>query len=225
MLPAMLDALENEGFDSVATRRVTRDGEPAIRSFFARNFYRIINKISDTEFVDGARDYRMMTRQVADAIRTLKEEDRFSKGIYSWVGFKTKWMTYENVNRVAGETKWSFWQLALYSLEGITAFSTVPLALSSFVGFFLCFASIVYGAFIVGRTLIFGSDVPGYPSLFTAIVFIGGIQLFCIGIVGMYLARVFNETKRRPLYIVKEASEDLADPSDDADAANGDRLS
>ena len=207
LLPDMLAAIQDGDFDSVATRRVTRKGEPALRSFFARTFYRIINKISDTEFVDGARDYRMMDRKMVDAILKMKESDRFSKGLYSWVGFSTKWVEYENVQRVAGETKWSTWRLFIYSLNGIMAFSAAPLAISSFFGLFLCFASIAYGLFMVIRTWIFGNAVPGYPSLFTAIVFIGGVQLFCIGILGMYVAKVFEETKKRPLYVTKEESE------------------
>ena len=204
LLADMYNSIINEGYDCVATRRVTRKGEPPIRSFFARCFYAIINKISDTEIVDGARDYRLMTRQMVDSIINLKEYNRFSKGIFSWVGYKTKWLEYENVERSAGETKWSFWKLFLYSLEGIVAFSTAPLAIASIIGILFCFLAFIFICVIVVKTIIFGEPVAGYPSLICVITFIGGIQLFCIGILGQYLAKTYLETKKRPIYITKE---------------------
>jgi glycosyltransferase involved in cell wall biosynthesis len=203
-LVPMYRAIKEEGYDSVATRRVTRKGEPVIRSFFARLFYKIMNRISDTEIVDGARDYRLMTRQMVDSILELKEYNRFTKGIYGWVGFKTKWLEYENVNRVAGETKWSFWKLFQYSMEGIMAFSTVPLAIASWVGIILCFVAAFFILVIIFRKLIFGDPTSGWPSLACIIIFIGGIQLFCIGILGQYLSKTYLETKNRPIYICKE---------------------
>jgi glycosyltransferase involved in cell wall biosynthesis len=203
-LVPMYRAIKEEGYDSVATRRVTRKGEPVIRSFFARMFYKIMNRISDTEIVDGARDYRLMTRQMVDSILELKEYNRFTKGIYGWVGFKTKWLEYENVNRVAGETKWSFWKLFQYSMEGIMAFSTVPLAIASWVGIILCFVAAFFILVIIFRKLIFGDPTSGWPSLACIIIFIGGIQLFCIGILGQYLSKTYLETKNRPIYICKE---------------------
>ena len=204
LLLDMYKSIINEGYDCVATRRVTRKGEPPIRSFFARCFYAIINKISDTEIVDGARDYRLMTRQMVDSIINLKEYNRFSKGIFSWVGYKTKWLEYENVERSAGETKWSFWKLFIYSLEGIVAFSTAPLAIASIIGILFCFLAFIFICVIVVKTIVFGEPVAGYPSLICIITFIGGIQLFCIGILGQYLAKTYLETKRRPIYITKE---------------------
>ncbi len=204
LLGEMLDGLEREGFDCVATRRVTRRGEPRLRSFFARLFYRIINRISKTEIVDGARDFRMMTRQMVDAILSMTEYNRFSKGIFSWVGFETKWLEYENVERVAGETKWSFWKLFIYSLEGIVSFSTAPLAISSVLGLLFCLVAfillLVYGI----KALVWGDPVAGFPTLICAIFLIGGVQLFCIGILGQYLSKTYLESKRRPIYIIKE---------------------
>lgn len=206
--PALLDemytAITEEGYDSVATRRVSRKGEPPIRSFFARVFYKLINKISKADIVDGARDYRLMTRQMVDAILSMSEYNRFSKGIFGWVGFRTKWLAYENVERVAGETKWSFWKLFLYSMEGIIAFSTTPLALASVFGFLLCLVAVVAVLFIIVRTLVWGDPVSGWPSLVCIITFIGGIQLFCMGILGQYLAKTYLETKHRPIYILRE---------------------
>ena len=206
--PALLDemytAITEEGYDSVATRRVSRKGEPPIRSFFARMFYKLINKISKADIVDGARDYRLMTRQMVDAILSMSEYNRFSKGIFGWVGFRTKWLAYENVERVAGETKWSFWKLFLYSMEGIIAFSTTPLALASVFGFLLCLVAVVAVLFIIVRTLVWGDPVSGWPSLVCIITFIGGIQLFCMGILGQYLAKTYLETKKRPIYILRE---------------------
>ncbi|MBO4808334.1 MAG: glycosyltransferase family 2 protein [Lachnospiraceae bacterium] len=206
MLPEMYKAIKEEGYDSVATRRVTRAGEPKIRSFFARRFYKIINRISDIDVVDGARDYRLMSRTMVDAIVSMSEVNRFSKGIFGWIGFKTKWVAYENVNRVAGETKWSFWKLFKYSLEGIVDFSAVPLQISSFFGFLMCIISIIAIIFLIVRQMVFGDPVQGWASQTCIMVFIGGIQLFCIGILGQYLARTYLEVKKRPKFIVKETN-------------------
>jgi len=208
LLEEMYHGIKNEGYDCVATRRDDRKGEPAVRSFFARQFYQLINKISDTKLVDGARDFRLMSRQMVDAIIELPEYNRFSKGIFQWVGFNTKWISYENVERVAGETKWSFWGLFFYSLEGIIAFSTRPLAIASFFGILFCFISIIMICFIIAKTLIWDDPVAGYPSTICIIFFIGGIQLFCLGILGQYLSKTYLETKHRPVYIVKETEED-----------------
>ena len=205
LLPEMMEYI-NQGYDSVATRRVTRKGEPPIRSFFARLFYKIINKISNVDIVDGARDYRLMTAQMKDAIISLREYNRFSKGIFGWVGFETKWLEYENIERVAGETKWNFWKLFLYSLEGIIAFSTAPLVLASMFGILLCLLAFVLIIFIIVRTMIFGDPVQGWPSLVCIISLIGGIQLLCIGIIGQYLSKTYLETKNRPKYIVKDTN-------------------
>lgn len=204
LLPDMYKALTVEGYDSAATRRVTRKGEPPIRSFFARMFYRIMQKISKTEIVDGARDYRIMTRQMVDAILSMGEYNRFTKGIYGWVGFKTKWFEYENIERVAGETKWSFWKLLLYSLEGVVGFSTAPLTIASFFGILCVFVAFIMIIFIIVRKLVYGDPTSGWPSLVCIITLIGGMQLFCIGIVGQYLAKTYLETKNRPIYIAKE---------------------
>lgn len=206
LLQEMLHTLQHEDYDSVATRRVNREGEPPIRSLFARLFYKIINKISNANIIDGARDYRMMTRVMANAIIEMEEYNRFSKGIFGWVGFKTKWISYENVNRVAGETKWSFWKLFKYSLEGITAFSTVPLVLSSVFGFIFCLIAFLMIIVIIIRTLIYGDPTSGWPSLVCIIFLVSGVQLFCIGIIGQYLSKTYLETKKRPIYIVKEKS-------------------
>ena len=204
LLKQMYNAIVNEGYDSVGTRRVTRKGEPLIRSFFARMFYKIINKISDIEMVDGARDYRLMKRQVVDAIISLKEYNRYSKGLFSFVGFDTKWIEYENIERVAGETKWSFWKLFKYALEGITAFSTTPLILSSILGLIFCIITFLAIIFIIAKTLIFGDPTSGWPSLACIIVFVSGIQLFSIGVIGQYLSKTYLEVKNRPIYIIKE---------------------
>ncbi len=203
LLPEMFSYLQ-KGYDSVATRRVSRKGEPPIRSFFARMFYRIMNKISDTDIVDGARDYRLMTRRVVDAILSMGEYNRFSKGIFGWVGFETKWVEFENVERLRGETKWSFWKLFLYSIEGITAFSTAPLAISSFIGVLFCILAFIAILFIIAKTLIFGDPVGGWPSLVCIIFLVSGVQLFCLGIVGQYLSKTYMEVKHRPIYLVKE---------------------
>ena len=205
LLPEMLLYME-QGYDSVATRRVTRKGEPPIRSFFARMFYKIINKISNVDIVDGARDYRLMTAQMKNSILAMPEYNRFSKGIFGWVGFRTKWLEYENVERVAGETKWNFWKLFLYSIEGIIAFSTAPLVLSSVFGMLFCILSFALIVFIIVRTILFGDPVAGWPSLVCIMFFIGGIQLFCHGITGQYLSKTYLETKNRPKYIIKDTN-------------------
>ena len=204
LLPEMFDLIKNEGYDSVGTRRVTRKGEPPIRSFFARCFYKIINKMSKVEMVDGARDYRLMTRQVVDSIISLKEYNRYSKGLFSFVGFETKWLEYENVERVAGETKWSFWKLFKYAIEGIVAFTTAPLTLAALLGLIMCVISFLAIIFVFVRALIFGDPVSGWPSTICIILFVGGVQLLCMGIMGEYLAKNYLETKKRPIYIVKE---------------------
>lgn len=206
LLPEMVKAIEEEGYDSVATRRVTRQGEPPIRSFFARMFYKMMNKISDTELMDGARDYRLMTRQFVNSLLEMKEYNRFSKGLFGWVGYKTKWIEFENVERVAGETKWSFWKLFIYAVDGIVAFSTTPLAIASVIGMLMLFVAFFFIIFIVVRTLMFGDPVAGWPSLVCIITLIGGIQIFCVGILGQYLSKVYLETKNRPIYIVKESN-------------------
>lgn len=204
LLKEMYDAIKNEGYDCAATRRVDRKGEPIIRSFFARKFYKIINKISNADIVDGARDFRLMTRQMVDAILKMNEYNRFSKGIFGWVGFNTKWIAYENVDRVAGETKWSFWKLLIYAIEGIIAFSTVPLSIAAVVGIIFFIVALIMIGFIIVRTLIWGDPTSGWPSLVCIIFFASGIQLFCTGILGQYLAKTYLETKKRPIYLVKE---------------------
>lgn len=208
MLPEMLQIIREEEYDCVGTRRVSRDGEPPIRSFFARQFYRIINNISETEIVDGARDYRLMTRQMVNAILSMEEYNRFSKGIFSWVGFDTKYLEYKNQERVAGETSWSFWSLFKYSLDGIVAFSELPLAFASFVGFFSFLLAMIAMVVIVIRTLLLNDPTSGWPSLVCFILAIGGLQLFCLGILGKYLGKTYLETKKRPIYIVKETEKD-----------------
>ena len=208
LLKEMYDILKTGEFDSVATRRVTRKGEPLIRSFFARLYYKIINKISKTEIVDGARDYRLMNRKMVDAILEVKEYNRFSKGIFSWVGFRTKWLEYENVERAAGESKWSFWKLFLYSLDSIVAFSTVPLSIASVMGILFCFISFLIILFVIIRTLIYGDPTSGWPSMVCIMFFIGGVQLLCIGIIGQYLSKTYLEVKKRPIYVVAETEKD-----------------
>ncbi len=203
LLPEMYGYVE-QGYDTVATRRVTRKGEPPLRSFFARIFYRLMKKISRTEIMDGARDYRLMTRQVVDAILSMGEYNRFSKGIFGWVGFETKWLEFENIERKKGETKWSFWKLFLYSIDGITAFSTAPLAFAAFMGVLFCLAAFALIIFTIVRKAIFGDPTSGWPSLVCIISLISGVQLFCLGIVGQYLAKTYMEVKRRPIYLVKE---------------------
>lgn len=206
LLPEMLRIIKEEGYDSVGTRRVSRKGEPKIRSFFARKFYKIINKLSKIEMVDGARDYRLMTRQMVNSILELKEYNRYSKGLFSFVGFNTYWLEYENVERVAGETKWSFWGLVKYAIEGIVAFSTLPLSIASLMGFIFCFVSFILIIIIIIKTLIFGDPTSGWPSLVCIIFFVSGIQLFCLGIIGKYLSKTYLETKNRPIYIIKESN-------------------
>lgn len=208
LLPEMYRLIQEEGYDAVGTRRVTRKGEPPIRSFFARMFYRIINKMSKVEMVDGARDYRLMKRQVVDAIISLEEYNRYSKGLFSFVGFETKWLEYENVERVAGETKWSFWKLFVYALEGITAFSTVPLVIAGVVGLIFCLIAFVMIVVIICKTLIWGDAVDGWPSLACIIFLVSGVQMFGIGIIGQYLSKTYLETKKRPIYIIKETEKD-----------------
>jgi glycosyltransferase involved in cell wall biosynthesis len=203
LLPEMVKAIEEEGYDSVATRRVTRKGEPPIRSFFARCFYKLINRMSKTEIVDGARDYRLMTRQFVNSLLELGEYNRFSKGLFGWVGYKTKWIEFENVERVAGETKWSFWKLLLYSIEGIVGFSTAPLAFAAVVGVVFCFISFLMICVIIVKTLILGDPTSGWPSMVCISLMIGGIQLFCMGILGEYIAKAYLEVKNRPIYICK----------------------
>ena len=206
LLPDMLKAITEDGYDSVATRRVNRKGEPPIRSFFARKFYKIINKMSNTEIVDGARDYRLMTRDFVNAILSMEEYNRFSKGIFGWVGFKNKWLEFENVERKKGETKWSFWKLFVYALDGIMAFSTAPLAMASFLGVFFCIVAFLFIIVIMVRQLTVGdpNNTVGWASMVCIILFVSGVQLFCVGIVGQYLSKTYLEVKNRPLYIVKE---------------------
>ena len=207
----MYDIIKNEDYDCVATRRVTRKGEPPIRSFFARMFYKLINKMSDIEMVDGARDYRLMKRQVANSIISMREYNRYSKGIFTFVGFKTKWLEYENVKRVAGETKWSFWKLVKYAIEGITAFSTVPLIMSSIIGLLFCLIAFLLILVIIFKTLVYGDPTSGWPSLVCIIFLVSGVQLFSLGIIGQYLSKTYLEVKKRPIYIVAETEKDKID--------------
>ncbi|MGN1115133.1 MAG: glycosyltransferase family 2 protein [Candidatus Ornithomonoglobus sp.] len=204
LLEEMYIAISEEGYDCAAARRTTRRGEPPIRSFFARMFYKLINKISNAEITDGARDYRLMKRCVVDAILSMKEYNRFSKGIFGWVGFKTKWIRYQNVERVAGDTKWSFWKLLLYSIDGIVAFSTVPLSLAALFGILFCIVAFIMILVIIAKTLIWGDPVAGYPSTVCIIFLVSGVQMFSIGILGQYMSKTYMETKDRPKYIVRE---------------------
>ena len=206
-LPLMMESINNENYDIVGTRRVSRKGEPPIRSFFARQFYKLINKFTEVEIVDGARDYRLMTRQVVDSILELKEYHRFSKGLFVWVGYKTKYLEYENVERVAGETSWNFWGLAKYAIEGIVAFTTAPLQIATIFGLLISFVAFIAMIFIIVRALIFGDPVAGWPSMMTIMLFLGGIQLLAIGIIGEYLSKTYMEVKKRPNYIVKKIYE------------------
>lgn len=206
LLPEMYRSIREEGYDCVGSRRVTRKGEPPIRSFFARLFYKLINKMSDAEIVDGARDFQMMNRQVVEAILSMGEYNRFSKGIFGWIGFKKKWLEYENIERVAGETKWSFWQLLLYAIEGIVAFSTTPLVISSVFGLICCVLAIIMIVVVIVRTLIFGDPTSGWPSLVCIMLLLSGIQMLGIGIVGQYLAKTYLETKNRPIYLVRQTN-------------------
>lgn len=214
LLPEMYETLQTKMYDCVATRRVTRAGEPPIRSFFARMFYKLINKISKIEIVDGARDFRLMTRQMVNAILSVQEYNRFSKGIFGWVGFRTKWLEYKNIERAAGQTKWSFWKLFVYSLDGITAFSTVPLSVAAVMGMLFCFLAFAMLIFVFVRALIWGDPVGGWPSLVCIILFVGGIQLFCTGILGQYLSKTYLEVKRRPQYIIQETEKDYLDKTE-----------
>ena len=209
LLPEMYEAVTTGGYDCAATRRTTRKGEPPIRSFFARLFYKIINKISDADIVDGARDFRLMRRKMVDAVLSIGEYNRFSKGIFGWVGFKTKWLEYVNVERVAGETKWSFWKLFKYSVEGIVAFSTTPLYISSVMGFIVCIVAFLMACFYAIKALIFGDPTAGFPTMVCIMLFLGGIQLIGIGVVGIYLSKTYLETKSRPIYIIRETEDDL----------------
>lgn len=207
LLPEMLVKLESGEYDSVATRRVNRDGEPPIRSWFARKFYQLINHISDADIVDGARDFRLMRREIVDAIISMNEYNRFSKGIFGWVGFRTYWMPYENRERVAGNTKWNFWKLFKYAIDGIINFSQVPLSIASWFGIGMTICSFILLIVIVGRRLIFGDPVAGWASTICIIIFIGGLQLFCLGIMGQYIAKTYMETKHRPHYIIARTNQ------------------
>jgi len=204
MLPQMLSYIESGEYECVGTRRVDRKGEPPIRSWFARKFYKIMNKISSADIVDGARDYQMMTRRVVNAILSMGEYNRFSKGIFGWVGFKRKWLEFENVERVAGETKWSFWKLFVYAIDGIVAFSTAPLTMASIFGTIMCLTAFLFIIVIIVRTLIFGDPTNGWPSMVCIILLVSGIQLLCLGVQGQYLAKTYLETKKRPIYLVQE---------------------
>ena len=216
-IPKMYEYVKSGEYDCATTRRVSRDGESKIRSWFARKFYKIMNKISQTEIVDGAQDFRFMTRQMVDAILSMNEYNRFSKGIFSWVGFRVKYIEYKNVERAAGTTAWSFWKLFLYSLEGIMAFSTAPLAIASLLGVISCIAAFIMIIVTIVKTLVFGEHVDGYPSIMCAIFLMGGLQLFCTGILGQYLAKTYLESKKRPIYLVGETDEDLRKKDETAD--------
>ncbi len=204
MLPEMFKIIKDENYSVVATRRVTREGEPPIRSFFARVFYKLINKISRIEMVDGARDYRLMTRQVVNSIISLGEYNRYSKGLFSFVGYKTKWLEYKNSKRIVGETKWSFCGLVRYALEGIISFSTAPLSIAAILGVIICIISFIFILIIIFKTLYFGDPVSGWPSMMCILLFVSGVQLLCMGIIGQYLAKTYLETKKRPIYIINE---------------------
>ncbi len=208
LLPQMVEILEQGEYDSVATRRVTRAGEPPVRSFFARAFYKIINRISDANVVDGARDFRLMRREMVDTIVSMGEANRFSKGIFGWIGFKTYWLSYENVERAAGETKWSFWKLFKYAIDGMVNFSQAPLMISAWVGFFFVLVSLLAIVFVFVRKLVYGGSVEGWASLVCIMLFIAGVQLFCMGVMGSYLAKIYQESKHRPHYIVGKTNID-----------------
>ena len=209
LLKEMYDTLLTKEYDCVATKRKTRKGEPILRSFFSRMFYKIINKMTSTEIVNGARDYRLMSRKMVDSILEVTEYNRFSKGIFSWVGFKTKWIAYDNIERAAGKTKWNFWKLFKYSIEGITAFTTTPLVMSALIGIIFCIIAFIMILFVIFKTLMYGDPVSGWPSTICIILFVSGIQLFCLGIMGEYLAKEYMEVKNRPIYIVKETEKDI----------------
>lgn len=210
MLRQMYDCIQ-QGYEQAATRRVSREGEPKIRSFFARCFYKLINRMSDVEMVDGARDYRLMTRKVVDAILSMEEYNRYSKGIFSFVGFRTKWLEYKNVERIAGETKWSFFSLLKYAIKGIVAFSSVPLVIASGVGILFMLLAFIFIVIIIVRTLAFGDPTTGWPSLVCIILLVSGVQLFFLGIIGQYLANTYQEVKKRPLYFINEQEEENND--------------
>lgn len=205
-LVEMLRIATEEGYDSVATRRMTRKGEPPIRSFFARQFYKLMNKISNADIVDGAMDYRLMSRDFVDSLLRMSEYSRFSKGLFGWVGYKTKWVAYENVERAAGETKWSFWKLLLYSIEGIVAFSTAPLSISVFLGMLFAFFAFIGLIFVVIRAALYGDPVAGWPSMVAIILFMGSVQLVCLGILGIYLSKIYLEVKKRPIFICSDSN-------------------
>ena len=209
LLKEMYETLLTKEFDCVATKRKTRKGEPILRSFFSRMFYSIINKMTSTEIVNGARDYRLMSRKMVDSILEVTEYNRFSKGIFSWVGFKTKWIAYDNIERAAGKTKWNFWKLFKYSIEGITAFTTTPLVMSAVIGIIFCIIAFIMILFVIFKTLMYGDPVSGWPSTICIILFVSGIQLFCLGIMGEYLAKEYMEVKNRPIYIVKETEKNI----------------
>lgn len=211
LLVTMYETLKNEDYDCVATKRTTRKGEPVIRSFFARLFYRIINKISKADIVDGARDYRLMNRKMVDGILAMSEYNRFSKGIFGWVGYNTKWLSYENIERVAGQTKWSFFKLMIYSFEGIIAFSTAPLAIASLFGVLFCLIAFVGILIVFIRHFIGVESAFGWASTISIVLFVSGIQLFSIGVLGQYLAKTYLETKKRPIYLVRESEDDIND--------------
>lgn len=206
LLPQMLKILESGEYDSVATRRVNRAGEPLIRSWFAKKFYQVINKVSDADIVDGARDFRLMKKEMVDAIVSMSEYNRFSKGIFGWIGFRTYWLPYENIERVAGETKWNFWKLFQYAIDGIINFSQAPLSISSWFGICMTFCSFLFLSGIIVRKVIYGDPVAGWASTICIIIFIGGIQLFCLGIIGQYIAKIYLETKKRPQFIISETN-------------------
>lgn len=211
LIPEMIEKLDNDEADIVAARRVTREGEPKIRSFFARTFYKLINKMCEVEIADGARDFRLMKRKVVDAILSVSERQRFSKGIFAWVGFRTLWLEHQNVERVAGETKWSFWKLFKYAIDGIVSFTTAPLRLATLCGFASAFTAFVYMVYYFIRAIILQiyNDVPGYPSLLCILLFIGGLILMALGVLGEYIGRTFIEVKNRPIYIKAEDDQDL----------------
>ncbi len=208
LLPSMLEILESGEYDSVATRRVTRKGESKVRSWFAKQFYRLLNRMSDADVVDGARDFRLMKRDMVDAIVSMSESNRFSKGIFGWIGFRTYWLPFENVERAAGKTKWSFWGLTKYAVDGIINFSQVPLAIASWFGTFMTLVSFLFLVFIIVRRLLFGDPVAGWASTICVIIFIGGVQLFCLGVMGQYIGKTYMETKQRPHYIISDTNKD-----------------
>ncbi len=210
LLPKMMEIIKGGEYDSVATRRVTRKGEPKIRSFFANMFYKVMKKISDVDIVDGARDFRLMKREMVDAIVSMSEYNRFSKGIFGWIGFKTYWLPYENIERVAGQTKWSFWKLLKYSIDGIVNFSDTPLKLASWSGIFFTFVAAIVLLVVFIRALVFGDPVAGWPSLVCIILFVGGVQLFCAGVMGQYISKIYKETKKRPQYIIGDTNKEDA---------------